>query len=62
MNTRRLIVLALPVLFAPVALWAAATDAYPPHPKTATEIVAADLLARDQAVQTLAHVPAEPKG
>lgn len=50
MNTRRLLVFVVPVLFAPVALWAAATSLYPPHPETSAEILAADVMARDRAI------------
>ena len=50
MDMRRALAFAVPVLFAPVALWAAASAMYPAHPKTSTEILASDLLARDQAI------------
>ncbi|MEI9888111.1 MAG: M28 family peptidase [Rhizomicrobium sp.] len=50
MNLRRLLTLVVPSLFAPVALWAAATAVYPPHPATSPEILAADVLARDRAI------------
>ena len=50
MNFRRLIVLVLPVLFAPMVLWAAANAIYPPHPKTSADILAVDVLARDRAI------------
>ncbi|HEX4296137.1 MAG TPA: M28 family peptidase [Rhizomicrobium sp.] len=50
MDLRRTLTFVLPALFAPVALWAAASAMYPAHPKTSTEILAADLLARDRAI------------
>ncbi|HEY4943262.1 MAG TPA: M28 family peptidase [Rhizomicrobium sp.] len=50
MNSRRLLAFAVPLLFTPVVLWAAASAVYPPHLRTSTEILGADLLARDQAI------------
>ncbi len=50
MDLRRTLTYVVPALFAPVALWAAASAMYPAHPKTSTEILAADLLARDRAI------------
>jgi len=49
MTSRRLLVFVLPLLFAPVVLWAAGAP-YPGHPKTVRAIVAADVLARDRAL------------
>src|ERR1700682_5591026 len=50
MDFRRTLAFVMPVLLAPFALWAAASAVYPAHPKTSTEILGADLLARDQAI------------
>jgi len=50
MTLRRLLAFALPVLFAPIVLWAAVSAIYPPHPRTIPSIVAADVLARDKAI------------
>src|SRR5690242_6763780 len=49
MHLRRLSALALVATAAPLAVWAAASQ-YPGHPSTVPEIVAADVLARDQAL------------
>jgi Zn-dependent M28 family amino/carboxypeptidase len=50
MKLRQLSMFVLPVLFAPVALWAAAQAVYPAHPNTSAEILARDVLARDSAI------------
>jgi Zn-dependent M28 family amino/carboxypeptidase len=49
MHLRRLSALALLATAAPLAVWAAASQ-YPGHPTTVPDIVAADVLARDQAL------------
>jgi Zn-dependent M28 family amino/carboxypeptidase len=48
MNRRHLAAFLLPALIAPAALFAA--TAYPPHPSTVSDIVAADVMARDKAI------------
>ncbi len=48
MNRRHLAAFLLPALIAPAALFAA--TAYPPHPTTVADIVAADVMARDKAI------------
>jgi hypothetical protein len=50
MTPLRLSLLVVPLLFAPVALWAMATSVYPGHPSTSPEIVVSDLMARDRAL------------
>ena len=50
MNLRRLSYLAVAVLLAPVAIWAASSSVYPGHPITSPQIVTADILARDRAI------------
>lgn len=49
MHLRRLSALALLAIAAPLAAWAAASR-YPGHPNTGPEIVAADVMARDEAL------------
>ncbi|MBL6852793.1 MAG: M28 family peptidase [Alphaproteobacteria bacterium] len=49
MHLRRLSALALLATAVPLAVWAAASQ-YPGHPHTVPEIVAADVMARDQAL------------
>jgi Zn-dependent M28 family amino/carboxypeptidase len=50
MSKRYLPLMAVPLILAPVALWAAAATNYPGHPNTSADIVAADVLARDRAI------------
>ncbi|MBV9541030.1 MAG: M28 family peptidase [Alphaproteobacteria bacterium] len=49
LSLRRLSAFALPLVAAPLALYAAASP-YPGHPVTSPDIVAADVMARDQAL------------